>query len=122
MLQSASSSRYPRRRRTSRFLGHSDVTLFNWFLPDRLRSRSLRLPAHLNRPVSLLETTSGRKGRRAVEAPDVVETEEAAFEYALAEAAPAVHPPGEVQSTGQRSPHPDDNGLRSTLQRVSAIR
>ncbi len=41
--------------------------------------------------------TSGRQRRAAVEHADVVEAEEAALEYVLAEAVLAVHPPGEVQ-------------------------
>ena len=52
---------------------------------------------HPRRAVRLFEVTAGGQGRAAVEHADVVETEEPALEYVLAEAVLAVDPPREVQ-------------------------
>src|SRR5262249_23879003 len=52
---------------------------------------------HPTGAVRLLNVTTGRQRRTAVEDADIVESEESALEHVAALTVLAVHPPGEVQ-------------------------
>ena len=59
---------------------------------------------HPRRAVGLFEPTVDRQLRRAVDRPDVVETEEAALEHVVALQVLSVDPPGEVQEQLVKDP------------------